>query len=181
MKTKVIKYISGILFLIICTPLIYTTVYYLVEIRPHINEIEEKIKIYKKSSLNLTLMENIAVREEGRNGIARFVSHSLAVENTKSGFRSIWHLMGVHWHLWVRVMYSEQEQYLLWLAMAPYGKGRGMNEAAFSHFKKSLDELSCYQIVQLVVMVRAPTIFIPGSKKSEKRIKEQGLANVCSS
>jgi hypothetical protein len=181
MKTKVVKYIGGILAFIFVAPLIYTILYFLVEIRPHTVSMAEKIEIYNNISPNLTLMEKIAVSEEGRSGMVRYVSHSLAVENTKSGFRNFWHLIGLHWHLWVRVMYSEQEQYFLWLALAPYGKGRGMNEAAVYHFNKPFEQLSCYQLTQLVVMVRAPTRFKPGSEKSEQRIKDRGVANVCSS
>lgn len=175
------KYIGAILVFIIVAPLVYTTFYFLVEIRPHTLSMAEKIEIYNNISPNLTLMENMAISEEGRSGMARYVSHSLAVENTESGFRNFWHLIGLHWHLWVRVMYSEQEQYSLWLALAPYGKGRGMNEAAIYHFNKPLEQLSCYQLAQLVVMVRAPTMFKPGSEKSEQRIKGRGVANVCSS
>jgi hypothetical protein len=181
MKTKVMKYIGAILVVIIIAPLIYTTLYFLIEIRPHTESIGEMIEIYNNKSPNLTLMENMAVSEEGRSGMASYVSHSLAVDNTESGFRNLWHLIGLHWHLWVRVMYSEQEQYSLWLALAPYGKGRGMNEAAIYHFNKPLEQLSCYQLAQLVVMVRAPSRFKPGSEKSEQRIKDRGVANVCSS
>ena len=181
MKTKVIKYFGGILAIIIFAPLIYTIIYFLVEIRPHTESMSEKIGIYNNMSSNLTLLEKMAVNEEGRNGIARYVSHSMAVENSERGFRNLWHLIGLHWHLWVRVMYSEQEQYALWLAMAPYGKGRGMNEAATYHFNKQLEQLSCYQLAQLVVMVRAPTRFKPGGEQSEQRIKERGVANECRS
>jgi hypothetical protein len=181
MKTKVMKYIGAILVVIVIAPLIYTTLYFLIEIRPHTESIGKMIGIYNIKSPNLTLMENMAVSEESRSGMASYVSHSLAVDNTESGFRNLWHLFGLHWHLWVRVMYSEQEQYSLWLALAPYGKGRGMNEAAIYHFNKPLEQLSCYQLAQLVVMVRAPSWFKPGSEKSEQRIKDRGVANVCSS
>jgi hypothetical protein len=158
-----------------------TTTYYLVEIRPHSYSISEKIKIYSSKSNNLALLEKIAVNEEGRDGIARYISHSLAIEHTQSNFRGLWHLIGLHWHLWVGLMYTEQEQYSLWLALVHYGKGQGMNAASTFYFNKSIEQLSCYQLAQLVVMVRAPTMFKPGSKRSEKRIKERGVANVCGS
>ena len=170
MKTKVMKYIGAILVFIIAAPLIYTTLYFMIEIRPHTESISEKVGIYNKVTSNLALLEKMAVSEEGQNGMARYVSHSLAVENTESGFRNIWHLVGLHWHLWVRVMYSEQEQYALWLALAPYGKGRGMNEAATFFFNKPIEKLSCHQLAELVVMIRAPTTFKPGSEKTEQRI-----------
>lgn len=181
MRTKVIKYIGGIFVLIIFVPLAYTTTYYLIEIRPHSESLSEKIRIYNNTSKNISLLEKMAVNEEGRNGIARYVSHSLAVEYTESGFRNLWHLIGLHWRLWISIKYSEQEHYALWLALAPYGKGRGMNEAATFYFNEPIDQLSCHQLAQLVVMVRAPTRFTPGSEKSEQRIKERGIESVCNS
>jgi hypothetical protein len=181
MKSKVIKYIGGILVIIIFLPIVYTTAYYLVEIRPHSESISEKIKNYSSKSNNLALLENMVVKEEGRNGIARYISHSLAIEHTDGYFRNLWHLIGLHWHLWVGVIYSEQEQYALWLALAHYGKGQGINGASVYYFNKPIEQLTCYQLAQLVVMVRAPTIFKPGSKRSDKRIKERGIANVCGS
>jgi hypothetical protein len=78
--------------MIILMPIVYTTTYYLVEIRPHSDSISEKIKIYSSKSNNLALLENIVVNEEGRDGIAKYISHSLAIEHTQSNFHGLWRL-----------------------------------------------------------------------------------------
>ena len=181
MKRKIIKYIGGTLLAVVLLPIAYTVVYYFVEIAPQSHSINKMIVSYSNRTSNYKIMENMAVREEGRNGIYRYVSHSLAGTYISKGYRNYWHLIGLQWHLWVWLKYSEEEQYALWLAMAPYGPGHGMNQASIYHFNKSFEELSCYQVAELVVMVRAPTRFTPGSERSKQRIKERGVANECSS
>ncbi len=180
MKRKIGKYIGGTLLAIVVLPIAYTAVYYLVEIAPHSESIDKMIEAYNNRSKNYQIMEKMAVKEEGKSGIHRYVSHSLAVTNIDKGSRNYWHFIGFHWHLLVWLKYPEEEVYSLWLAMAPYGPGRGMNQASIYHFEKPFEELSCYQIAELVVMVRAPTRFLPGSERSKQRIHERGVANDCS-
>ena len=123
----------------------------------------------------------MAMKEATQYGISRFVGHSLAVDNIEHGFRNYWHLSGFHWHLWVWIRYTDMETFQLWLAMALYGSGRGMNEASMLNFNSKIEELSCNQLAQLVVMVRSPSIFKPGSKRSNKRIKNKDILSVCNS
>ena len=178
---RAIKYIFGLFLLLIITIIIYTTSYYLIEIRPMNNSMTNKIKNYSPLSTNHLLMEKMALKEEGKKGIARYVAHTLAVENSNGGFRNYWHLVGLHWHLWLRLSFSEKETFKLWLAIAANGNGRGMNEAATLHFNKPFSHLSCNQLAQLVVMVRSPTTFKPGSKRNEQRVISKGVANECNS
>ena len=181
MKRKIGKYIVGTLLAVVLLPSAYTVVYYFLEIVPQTDSINMMIESYNDRSKNYQIMEKMTVKEEGINGIHRYVSHSLAVTNIAKGFCNYWHLIGLHWHLWVWLKYSEEEEYSLWLAMAPYGPGRGMKQASIYHFNKPFEELSCYQLAELVVMVRAPTRFIPGSERSKQRIYERGVANECGS
>ena len=160
---------------------IYTLSYYLIEIRPHDNFINEKIKTYSELSKNHLLLEKMAIKEETQNGILRYAAHSLAVDNIKHGFRNYWHLIGLHWHLWIWIRYTDNEIFQLWLAMVPNGSGRGMNEASMFYFNSKIEDLSCNQLAQLVVMVRSPSMFKPGSDRSNKRIKNKGIISVCNS
>lgn len=178
---RAIKYIFSIFLLLIITIIIYTTSYYLIETRPMNDSMTNKIKNYSPLSTNYLLMEKMVLKEEGKKGIVRYVAHALAVENSNGRFRNYWHLVGLHWHLWLRLSFSEKETYQLWLAIAANGYNRGMNEAAILHFKKPFVELSCNQLAQLVVMARAPTIFKPGSERNAKRVKSRGVANECNS
>ena len=178
---RAIKYIFGLFLLLIITFIIYTTSYYLIEIRPMNDSMTNKIKKYSPFSTNHLIMKKMALNEEGKKGIARYVAHTFAVENSNGGFRNYWHLVGLHWQLWLRLSFSEKETYQLWLAIAANGYGRGMNEAAILHFKKPFIELSCNQLAQLVVMARAPTIFKPGSERNTQRVNSRGVANNCNS
>ena len=178
---KAVKYIIGFLTIILVSIVAYTTTYYFVEIKPNKVAIQKLIDSYELNSSSYETLEKMAVTEEGRNGIANYVAHSIAVEKTGKGFRNYWHFKGTHWHLWIRLLYSEREIYKMWLALAPYGGGRGMKEASMYHFKKPLEQTSCYELAQLVVMVKAPSKFKPGSINSENRIKERGVVNVCNS
>jgi len=178
---KFIKYLFSFIVFLVLAITIYTASYYFIEIRSHNGAFTEKINEYIELSGNHFLLEKMAVKEEYRSGMLRYVAHSLALDTIETGFRNYWHLMGLHWHLWLWVLYSEKEVYQLWLAMAPNGSGQGMNEASKLHFNKTFEELSCYQLAQLVVMVRSPTAFKPGSERSEERIKKRSVASVCSS
>ena len=121
----------------------------------------------------------MAIEAEKKKGIINYVSHSLAVDYIDKNFRGGWHLIGAHWQLWIRIIYSEEELFNLWLAQAPYPRGRGMDEASLFFFNKKMEQLSCYQLAQLTVMVRSPTMFKPESKKSEQRIKRYNLNSAC--
>ena len=178
---RLTKYFVGFLVVLFFVPLIYTTSYYFTEIRPHNDSIVEKIDSYESLTRNHELMEVMAVNEEGRNGMVRYVGHTLALETSKKGLRKYSHLDGLHWLFWVWVLHSENEIFKLWLAIAPYEIGSGMNEASMHHFNKSITQLSCNQLAQLVVMVRSPSKYKPGSERSEQRIKNRGTASVCSS
>lgn len=175
------KFINRTVAILLALSLIYIGIYFIVEIRPHVSEMDEMIREYETDSLNYSSIKSMAVAEEGIDGIGSYVGHSLAVSNVGSGFRGAWHLLGLHWQLWVRLLYSEDEIFRLWLAMVPYGDGRGMKDAAQFHFESDLDSLSCYQLAQLVVMVRAPSMFKPGSERSINRIRDHGVAIRCDS
>jgi membrane carboxypeptidase/penicillin-binding protein PbpC len=179
MKNRLIKYTGILLILIVLSPIFYTLSYYILEINPHSASIEKLIQPYQRRSTNHRIMERMAVQEEGRSGISSYVAHTLAVENTDKDFRNLWHLIGLHWQLWLRLTYSEQEQFSMWLALAPYGPGRGMDHASIHHFEKPFEELNCYQLAELVVMVRAPSMFSPGSERAQQRIAARGVAKDC--
>ncbi len=159
---------------------IYTVSYYFVEIRSHTGLLNEKIESYSSLTDNHEFMKDMVFKEESQSSIIWNVSHSLAVDYTESGFRNYRHLIGLHWHFWIWVLYSEEEQYKLWLAMTPNGSGeRGMHKASQQYFNKPLDQLSCYQLAQLVVSVRSPSRFNPGSERSNQRIKNRGIVDEC--
>ena len=179
-KGQRLKYFIGITALIFLMLSSYTTAYYIIEIRPTLSAIDEKVTRYSYSSRNSELLASIAMQQEGRSGMFRYVAHRQAINNIEHGFRNAWHLMGLHWHLWLKILYSDQEIYQLWLAQFPYSEGRGINEAAEYYFNISFWELSCYQIVQLAAMARAPTALKPGSERSEKWIRSQGIGVICS-
>lgn len=173
------KHFISFILATVLIPLLYTVSYYFVEIRKNEGEIDRKIALYSETTSNHLLMREIALQEETQLGILRFSAHSLAVDLHDGHFRNFWNLAGLHWHVWLRVLYSDSEIFRIWLSMAPYGEGRGMNEASEHYFAKSIDKLSCYQIAQLVVMVRSPSMFKPGSTRSEKRIENRGVSSRC--
>jgi len=175
------KYVIRFFSVIVLLPTLFTVTYYFFEIKQHQSKIEQKIALYSKTTSNHLLMYEIALQAESRVGILRFVTHSLALNYHDGHFRSFWNLAGLHWHIWMKLLYTDDEIYQIWLAMAPYGLvGEvGMNEASEHYFVKTIDKLSCYQIVQLVVMGRSPSMFKPGSVRSEKWIKDHGVSSRC--
>jgi hypothetical protein len=176
-----LKYALYLFFALLISPFIYTGIYYLVEIRPHKFDIERKIEAYSPSSSYYKIIKRMAEQEESVAGIARYAGHSLAALYVGDRFHGFWHLVGLHWQLWITVLYTEDEIFRIWLAVSPYENGRGMLSAAKYYFDNDLESLSCHQLAQLVVMVRSPSRFKPGSERSESRINEHGLLGMCGS
>jgi hypothetical protein len=159
----------------------YTTSYFCIKILPVKSKIDEKITAYKNWDANVAIMRKMAVHEEGEDGIASYVAHSLALEYLGDGhFRNFWHLVGLHWQVWIPLIYDDEEVFSIWLALAPYGNGRGMNEAAVKYFSAPIPKLGCNQLATLTVMVRSPSGFPPGGEASRNRIETHHLTNICS-
>ena len=89
------------------------------------------------------------------------------------------HLGDLAWQLSLNISYDRESITSLWSAKAFSPAGAGMEAAALHYFNRPLHELECHDLAALVVMVRAPRRFAPGSAASEERIRATGLEAAC--
>ncbi|WP_165681455.1 transglycosylase domain-containing protein [Metapseudomonas otitidis] len=93
---------------------------------------------------------------------------------------SLWrHLDGIAWQLSLNISYEHEAMAALWSAQVISPAGTGMEAAALHYFERPLRELGCHDLAALVVMVRAPRHFVPGSEASERFIRWAGLEAAC--
>ncbi len=52
-----------------------------------------------------------------------------------------------------------------------YGCGKGLKEAAHLNYNREIFDLNMKELISLAVLVRGPSLFKIGSKKSEEKIK----------
>lgn len=93
---------------------------------------------------------------------------------------SLWrHLDGIAWQLSLNISYDPEAMAALWSAQVISPAGKGMEATALHYFGRPLRELDCHDLAALVVMVRAPRYFAPGSEASERFIHQTGLEAAC--
>lgn len=93
---------------------------------------------------------------------------------------SLWrHLDGIAWQLSLNISYDPEAMAALWSAQVISPAGKGMEATALHYFGRPLRELDCHDLAALVVMVRAPRYFAPGSEASERLIHRTGLEATC--
>lgn len=107
--------------------------------------------------------------------VARFITAKEGLYRS-----SLWrHLDGIAWQLSLNISYDHEAMAALWSAQALSPAGTGLEAAALHYFERPLRELDCHDLAALVVMVRAPRYFAPGSEASERFIHQTGLEAAC--
>lgn len=178
-ERKLMKYIFFVPFLLLLAVVLYTTSYYFLEIRPHADALSEKVNRYTGDSENHRLIENMARKEAGTDGVFRYVVRTYGSDYIENRNQAFQHIESLNWYFWFKVLYSEEQIFSLWLSKMPYESGRGVYGASRYYFNEDFKNISCRQVLQLVVMVRSPTRFRPGGEASEKRIQEVSSSGLC--
>lgn len=84
------------------------------------------------------------------------------------------HLEGAVWAFWLNALYDDEELNAMALAKSYFGQDAqgnavyGAREAAEKLFHTKLEKTSCEQRVQMVVMLKAPSLYKPGSERLVK-------------
>lgn len=111
---------------------------------------------------------------EGRHRIMHFLSNNLAYHDHQPDNANVkspwWHLDVFLWKIHLRVSFDEDEIFYLWCAYAPYQDGAGIWNAALYYYKKPINSLSTRELASLVVAARSPSIYRPGSERSQERV-----------
>lgn len=127
-------------------------------VQPHHQEVAEIIAAEPSPPIALY---RLAALSETPAGIAQYAGRLLADRYApRSG------LAALYWSSVIPHLYTEAEAFKLWVSLAPHQHGQGLRSAAQFYYGKGLSELSEPQLAELVVMVRAPTVFVPGSARA---------------
>lgn len=157
-----------------------TTAYYVLEIRPHLHTLDEEIKSNNISSPNARLLKRAMYLVGGKYSI-NAVKHRTALRFIPQGdrFRGYWHLVGLHWQLWLSIIYNEAEIYALRLARLYFSEGHGISGASRYYFGTDFANLTCQQIVELALLDKAPSFLAPGSERQQQYIEQYNLFSIC--
>lgn len=157
---------------LLLAPVIYLLAYFSIEIYPQLEEIDAMLVAEPEHTSPPPGLYQLALRAETKQGILNYVSKALA--HRSAGEREsvgAWQLRMMRWYFAVSALYSEHEQFVLWLELAPFERGRGLNAASLYFFGKPLSRLTEEELAALVAMVRSPSVFRPGSERSKERVR----------
>ena len=176
---KLLKYSLLCVFVFALVVFGYTSSYYIIEIREHRDNLDLLSQNYDLSQSNPRSLI-ISIQRFTRYNLdwyANDLGGSL-IENRRD-YRGYWHLVGMHWYFWLKVIYSREERESIWLSMVYSRAGLGADIAAYHHFSKSLSELTCAEINELGVYITRPYQTSSGRIKVESFISENGGYQPC--
>lgn len=106
----------------------------------------------------------LALQAESKAGIGRYAARLLAQRHCPESRIGI-----AYWGYVFPALYPEKTQFKLWVRLAPYQGGEGLEAAAQHFYGRPLQALNRPQLAELVVMVRSPSYFAPGSEQNQRR------------
>lgn len=124
MVKSITKWALTSLIVLFFVPLVYLAVYFFAEVSPRIPEINEMLQAAQVDTPSFKLASEMTKKVERRERVGSYVAQVLAFKSYHSdGLHKIWQLHYLSWYAWVSLYFTEQEQFRLWLAIAPYEKG----------------------------------------------------------
>lgn len=147
------------------------SVYDFVVFRPCHNDVERilrnSIQLHKVPS---KVVLDLVMLSEGHSQMEYYVAQKLLARSELNKVPMIW------WHmeysLWVFLMsahYSSSNILTLWLEMAPYEDGSGLNNSANYHYGRNLDHLNPEQLATLITVAKNPLFYQANPKELDSR------------
>ena len=115
---------------------------------------------------------DLAVLRETLPGIRRFAvaqSYRTIITET-SNSKLVHHFDNLVWYIASYIHYTDKEIYYIWLDCAVEMCDFGLDMASIKYLGKSIEDLNIHELAGLVVLVRGPSIFKPGSNRFEEHI-----------
>jgi len=168
------KWILGFLVVITVTPIVAFLAWYAVFFLPHLNELKAQAKYGQENVLPVkAALYPLAIAAEGEKGIRigaiRNAYWSVLSRSNEPTVRR--HINGLLWMLVSYIHFDEQEIFGIWANCTLLGCDKGLPEAARKYYGKPISDMSQRELAGLVVLLKSPTVFRPGSERSEKRIE----------
>jgi len=173
---SLLKWIKWALVFIVAFPVFAFCLWYAFSFLTHLNELKDFSERGSKTVAGVKCsFYSLAVAGETKEGIRSYAIRqaywSLVFDKNPSGTLS-WHANNFLWYISSFLHLQEKQVFGLWVDCAYYGCGRGLKEVAHEYFGKELHEFSKRELAGLVVLVRSPTRYPPGSERAEQRVNE---------
>lgn len=168
------KWILRFLVVITTTPIIALLVWYVAFFLPHLNELKAQARYGQENVRSVKeILYPFAIAAEGEKGVRiaaiRNAYWSVLSRNYEPTIRR--HLNELLWMFVSYVHFDEQEIFGIWANCALLGCDKGLPEAARKYYGKAITDMSHRDLAGLVVLIKSPTAFGPGSERSEKIIE----------
>ena len=139
------------------------------------NDIKEYLTSANQEALPvIDSLYKYAITAETKSGIrgyaVRTAYWTLVFKDEHKGNMS-WHANNLLWLLASHLHFNDKEIFGLWLSCSIVGCGKGLPSASEIYYGKKLSKLTHREMVGLVAMAKSPSVFKPGSDRSEKRIE----------
>jgi hypothetical protein len=135
------------------------------------SRIEAKVEKTDKTCKEPTNeLAELIVAWEGKSRINSFVAQSLLIDfgiNEKPFIN--WHFEYFMWSHLVKLRISELNRLALWCHYAPYENGHGLGNAALFYHNKSLDDLNTEELMKIIIISRAPSLYAKYPSKIEEK------------
>ncbi|GKX57898.1 transglycosylase domain-containing protein [Leminorella grimontii] len=154
---------------LICAVYFCMTAYYWLEIRPVVQTSLVSAQPYLNEEPVMKSLRETAIKITGNS--LGYIVRVIKPPAKKHLYR---HLEAVVWTYWLSALYDDDSLYSMTLAKAYFGQDAqgnavyGAREAAEKLFHTKLEKTSCEQRVQMVVMLKAPSLYKPGSERLVK-------------
>ncbi len=141
---------------------------------PYISEIKRTIEISKSEIGNeISDLYKLATIVESKKSIhvysARTSYYHLSYSKQDVRNNTAWHLNQLLWYVSNDLHFTDEDIFYLWCHFSLNVNGFGINNASLKYFSKPIQELSIEKQIQIIGMVKAPSIFIPGTDKGSQR------------
>jgi|GEM_PF-3457655 len=154
------------------TSLLGVVIYDFVGFRPYQANIKDMLrmahplhKVPSKAVLDLISLS------EGHNQIKNYVAqHLLARFELDNRQMLWWHIEYSLWTFLMSTHYSDHDIFTLWLELALYEEGCGLNNSANYHYGHNLNQLNPEELATVVTIARSPSLYKADPKKLKERV-----------
>jgi len=130
------------------------------------------IDVSQSYKVKTKLISDLVNISEGTQNVRNYVTRKLL---SRCEFDKhpmvLWHLEYGMWSLLVNIHYKDSDILALWIALAPYEKGRGLNNSSLYHYGRNLDRLNPEELATVITIARNPSLYGSNPQKLEERVR----------
>lgn len=167
---------GSILVVLAAVPSAGIAVWYGIRFLPYLNEIH---RVSERGNATADGVRDtfypVAVAGETKLGLRQYATRQAYQSLVLQGGRETqvaWQLNTLLWYVASFLHLTDDEIFGVWVDCSTYGCGRGLSEVAQKYLGNDLAHLTPWQCAQLVAVVKAPSIFVPGSERGDRKARQ---------